>query len=199
VVKLKRYIERVTPTPTPPPPVDESDNASASDAASAATATTNITYPDVGDFMYGKQFQSYIALCVCVQQLAICTVFLSFIGENLLAVLERLNAASWLDSHTMVTTLALPAVLSLSFLPSLKSLSPVMAAGTVLMILGFVALGVVGGLEWADRPETPTMNPPQIPLAVCYVPSLQSWRVHFVSYTCIQIVSNSFYVCRNYT
>jgi hypothetical protein len=68
----------------------------------------------------------------------------------------------------MVTTLALPAVLSLSFMPNLKSLSPVMAAGTILMILGFVSLGVVGGIEWADRPEPPKANPPQVPLAVCY-------------------------------
>jgi hypothetical protein len=175
VVKLKRYIERRTistipgvPTPTPPP-VDESDAASASDAASNATVVTNITYPDVGDFLYGKQFQSYIAVCVCVQQLAICTVFLSFIGENLLAVLERLDAAPWLDSHAMVTTLALPAVLSLSFLPNLRSLSPVMAAGTILMLLGFGSLAVVGGIEWADRPEPPTVNPPQVPLAICAI------------------------------
>jgi hypothetical protein len=205
VVKLKRYIERVTATipgvPAPmPAPVDESDAASASDAASNVTATTNITYPDVGDFLYGKQFQSYIAVCVCVQQLAICTVFLSFIGENLLAVLERLNADSWLDSHAMVTTLALPAVLSLSFMPNLRSLSPVMAAGTILMMLGFISLGVVGGIEWADRPEPPKLNPPQVPLAVCIIccimyihSSCPCRHGESVFCCCIHIVSNSFY------
>lgn len=169
-MKLKRYIERRTAPALPTPIttlVEESDVAS--DAASNATAATNITYPDVGDFLYGKQFQSYIAVCVCVQQLAICTVFLSFIGENLLAVLERLNADSWLDSHTVVTTLALPAVLSLSFMPNLRSLSPVMAAGTILMLLGFASLGVVGGIEWSERPEPPTINPPQVPLAICAI------------------------------
>jgi hypothetical protein len=78
VVKLKRYIEQRQTPNTPggplatPPQVELSDAASASDAASNATIATNITYPDVGDFLYGKQFQSYIAVCVCVQQLAIC-------------------------------------------------------------------------------------------------------------------------------
>jgi proton-coupled amino acid transporter len=95
---------------------------------------------------------------------------LSFIGENLLAVFERLNVAEVFDSHIVVLTLALPAVLSLSFLPSLKSLAPVMAAGTVLMLIGFGALGAIGVLEWSDRPaETPGLYIPQAPLAVCAI------------------------------
>jgi hypothetical protein len=116
------------------------------------------------------RFQSYTTACICIQQLAICTVFLSFIGENLLAVFQRLNVAEVFDSHIMVLTLALPAVLSLSFLPSLKSLAPVMAAGTVLMLIGFGALGAIGVLEWSDRPaETPGLYMPQAPLAVCAI------------------------------
>lgn len=177
VVKLKRFIERSTPRPLfPPPPavLALSDNGNndddASDAPSTGTTNTNITYPDLGDWAYGKDFQSYTAACICVQQLAICTVFLSFIGENLLAVFEFLNVAQVFDSHIMVLTLALPAVLSLSFLPNLKSLAPVMAAGTVLMMIGFGALGAIGVMEWEDRPaSTPTLDVPQAPLAVCAI------------------------------
>lgn len=163
---MKRYVER-----TASPILPMVDDGATSDAPSTATVNTNITYPDLGEWAFGKQFSSYVSACVCVQQLAICTVFFSFIGENILAVLERFVAAgSILDSHTAVLTLALPAVLSLSFMPNLKSLSPVMVAGTVLMLVGFAFLGAIGWKEWDDRPdETPTMNLPQIPLAVCAI------------------------------
>lgn len=63
VVKLKRYIEKKNPAA----PVDSD---AVSDTASSATTNTNITYPDVGEWAYGKRFENYIAVCVCVQQLA---------------------------------------------------------------------------------------------------------------------------------
>lgn len=45
-----------------------------------------------------------------------------------------------------------------------------MAAGTILMLIGFGALAVMGVNEWEDRPESaPVLNPPQAPLAVCAI------------------------------
>jgi proton-coupled amino acid transporter len=162
VVKLKRYIERTTPT--------DDKMSVMSEASSAATSNTNITYPDVGDWAHGSHFQSYITACVCTQQLAICTVFISFVGENLLAVMERLDIHFALATHTGVMTLALPFIMALSFIPSLKSLAPVMATGTIMLLISFVAVGVIIGDEWEARPTTtPQVNPPLVPLAVCAI------------------------------
>ena len=158
VVKLKRYIERsqiIDDTLSEP---------------STVTTNTNITYPDVGDWAYGRKFQSYVTACVCTQQLAICTVFLSFIGENLLAVLAHLNVG-FLSTHVGVITVVLPVVMALSFLPNLKTLAPVMAAGTVLLMLTFLTLGVVLVLEWPNRPQDDPIEftASSSPLALCAI------------------------------
>ena len=181
VVKLKRFIER---TQNYGPNninfalnVNNFETASAHsgltgglETASAASSKTNLTFPDVGDWAYGARFQTYVSACVCTQQLAICTVFISFIGENLLAVLDRLNLTGFIDSHVGVMTLCLPCVLSLSFLPSMKRLAPVMALGTILLALCVALLGVIMGKEWDARPtKLPELHVPQMPLAACAI------------------------------
>ena len=148
----------------------ETDSVRSGGAASVASSKTNLTFPDVGEWAYGNKFQSYVSACVCTQQLAICTVFISFIGENLLAVLDRLNLTGFIDSHIGVMTLCLPCVLSLSFLPSMKRLAPVMALGTILLALCVALLGVIMGKEWDSRPdELPPLHVPQMPLAACAI------------------------------
>jgi len=102
-----------------------------------------------------------------VQQLAVCTVYVSFVGENLQAVLRYLDFPA---SHVQVMSMALPVILLLSWIPSLKLLAPVMAVGTTLLVLTLGALGVIIGMQWDDRPE----EPPQMvftkaPLALCAI------------------------------
>jgi len=105
-----------------------------------------------------------------IQQLAICTVFISFIGENLKAVLDFLDLSGPLVSHVGVMTICLPCVMSLSFLPSMKRLAPVMAVGTICLGLCVGLIGVVMVKEFEFRPdELPTMKLPQIPLAACAI------------------------------
>jgi len=120
VVQLKRFIEREQQSRFVTVPDDKASE------SSSVTTNTNITYPDVGEWAYGARFQSYVAACICTQQLAICTVFFSFIGENLLAVLQKLGRTGLVSTHVAVITVALPFVMALSFLPNLKSLAPVM-------------------------------------------------------------------------
>jgi proton-coupled amino acid transporter len=120
----------------------------------ASSTATNITYPDVGAWAYGVDFQYYVAICICTQQLAICTVFVSFVGENLYAVLAFLHPHNPIvANHQAVITAVIPVLLILSFLPSLKSLAPVMVVGTVFLMAGFASLGVIGTAEWETRPD----------------------------------------------
>jgi hypothetical protein len=137
VVKLKRFIEhRIVPgvggginvsmSRKPPARVASSVDDRASETSSLATTATNVTYPHVGEWAYGAEFQSYVTTCICVQQLAICTVFISFVGENLMAVLKMMGAPASASSHAAVMTYVIPFVLSLSFIPNLKLLAPVM-------------------------------------------------------------------------
>jgi proton-coupled amino acid transporter len=65
-----------------------------------------------------------------------------------------------------------PFVLALSFIPNLKSLTPVLTAGTLLLIASFVAIGVIIQQKWSERPaidELPQVNLPGVPLAVCAI------------------------------
>ncbi|KAG7371391.1 transmembrane amino acid transporter [Nitzschia inconspicua] len=175
VVKLKRYIERTNELASAKPSNDtQSEGGRSSHHGSTTTAqsiasSSNITYPDVGEWAHGGDFQKYVAACICAQQLAICTVFMSFVGENLYAVLEFLNIAA-LKNHQAVISAVLPAMMALSFIPSLKSLAPVMLAGTVLIMAGFSSLAVIGAIEWGNRPnweDMPTLNPIKAPMALC--------------------------------
>jgi len=57
VVRVKRYIEHQRHQ------VDDNDHDMidrASEAGSVASSNTNITYPDVGEWAYGKTFHSYV-------------------------------------------------------------------------------------------------------------------------------------------
>mmetsp|Transcript_22577 Transcript_22577/g.39632 ORF Transcript_22577/g.39632 Transcript_22577/m.39632 type:complete len:706 (-) Transcript_22577:39-2156(-) len=173
VVKLKRYIERTEEMIRPNQNDQQSDDGLSSKGGGSTThsavSSSNITYPDVGEWAHGVDFQKYIAVCICTQQLAICTVFMSFVGENLYAVLQFLDV-DMLNNHGAVISATMPAMMALSFLPSLKSLAPVMLAGTVLIMAGFSSLGVIGAKEWESRPdwsELPTFNPVKAPMALC--------------------------------
>ena len=121
------------------------------------------TYPEISEWAYGKRFKKVVTLGICVQQLAVCTVFLSFVGENILAVMSDTI------SHGVVITLALPAVLALSCLGNLKKLAPVTMAATFCLSFAFVLLFIV--LAEHDRSDTvlPTLSLPQVPLAMCAI------------------------------
>eukprot|EP00934_Nitzschia_sp_Nitz4_P007915 Nitzschia sp. Nitz4//scaffold13_size275219//271069//272811//NITZ4_000932-RA/size275219-processed-gene-0.174-mRNA-1//-1//CDS//3329536188//7905//frame0 len=158
IVKLKRFIERETAAN-----VDERSE------ASSVTTNTQVTYAAVGEYFYGTKFETYVSACVCIQQLAICTVFISFVGENLLAVMEQ-NGIRFMATHAGVMTLELPFVLVLSLIPNLKSLSPVMSAGTALLVVTFMALGAIIIKEWDKRPTDPLeFNLEGAPLALCAI------------------------------
>eukprot|EP00977_Amphora_coffeiformis_P021770 scaffold9890_cov159-Amphora_coffeaeformis.AAC.1 len=169
VVNIKRHMEKTTPVG------NNNNNAAATltnhdmdNDAVSETSSSNITYPEVGNWAYGAMFQAYVSACIITLQLAVCTVYVSFIGENLLAVAHFCGLSA--VTHTGVMTAALPLILGLSFLPSLKILAPVMAAGTVLLLLTLATLGVIVWEEWPHRPpETPTAVVSQIPLALCMI------------------------------
>jgi proton-coupled amino acid transporter len=164
IVKLKRFVEQKRPVI-----VGDGEPDAASDLQSNKSYTSSqLTYPEVGEWFFGRSFQSFVAASICTQQLAICTVFLSFIGENLLAVLQRLGWHS--VNHATVMTLALPPVLVLSFLPNLKMLAPVMMVGTVLLLGTFCALATVIAMAWDERPnEVPGFSVASAPLALCAI------------------------------
>jgi proton-coupled amino acid transporter len=159
VVRLKRFIESNIS--------EKADETASSVDGGGASTATSVTYADVGEWAYGQSFQSYVTACICTQQLAVCTVFMSFIGENLAAVLEFLGIVT---NHVAVISMALPAVILLNFLPSLKALAPVMTAATIFVLIGFGVIGIILADEWGNKPdEHPTFDLPHAPLALCAV------------------------------
>ena len=129
----------------------------------------HVTYPHVSTWLYGPRMGQFTTWCICVQQLSVCTVFLSFVGTNLQAVLEAVWEVQL--NHTTVITAVLPAALALTFLPNLKALAPVMAAGTGLLLMGLLLLAAVIGLEWPHRvtPQVIAVHWRKAPLALCAI------------------------------
>lgn len=130
---------------------------------------SNITYAELGYWAYGKRFRTIISSCICTLQLAICTVYMSFIGENLKVVFDR-----WFVhpiSHLWFIVLSLPGIVVLVCgFPSLKALAPITTAATVTLFMGFGLLGVIVVQEWKDRPdELPPFTLPSLPVAVCAI------------------------------
>lgn len=120
-------------------------------STSKNSASSNVTYPDIGEWAYGSRFQTYVTVCICAQQLAICTVFVGFVGENVLATLRYCGISHL--GKIIVTTGCLPVLMAPScLLPTLASMAPVMAVATVLMLSGFATLGWIALSKWSDRP-----------------------------------------------
>ena len=150
--------------------VAAADNISENRSVGAAsTAHTSVTYPAVGHWAYGQAFEQYVTYSVCIQQLAICTVYFSFVGENVLALLQYFQLHDRLaSSHAGVVSASLPIILVLSFIPTLRQLSPVMMAGTITLFTGFAVILYLVILEW-DLPvvEEATFHWNKAPLALC--------------------------------
>lgn len=166
IVKIKRYIERVN---TNNSNINEAETKS---ETASSVASSALTYPDVGEWAYGEKFERFVSGCICTQQLAICTVFFSFIGENIYAVCKLAPEVipDIFMSHIGVMTVALPFVMGLSFITSLNALTPVMVAGTFSLFVGFGVLAFIIGLVWEDRPTEPVdIQWKSAPLALCAI------------------------------
>ena len=139
------------------------------------------TYPDVGTWAYGPHFGHFVRICICVQQTAICTVYMSFVGANLLAIWNRDDGGGSGSSalqHTVVMTLALPAVIGMSCLASLRAMAPCSAAGGVTLFVSLALIAAVAVQEWPHRPQDTTPSSSsvfavydamQAPLAICAI------------------------------
>lgn len=166
IVKIKRYIERVNRH-------NITVNETESNSQSSSVASSALTYPNVGEWFFGESFERYVTVCICTQQLAICTVFFSFIGENIYAIFDLVPPGvipAALDSHIGVMSIALPFIMGLSFIPNLSALTPIMAAGTVLLFAGFAVLAYIIVLVWDERPTEPIeIQWKSAPLALCAI------------------------------
>ena len=80
VVKIKRYIEKANAAEEQERSIIDSLETKSEKSASSM-ASSALTYPDVGEWAYGDKFEQFLSMCICTQQLAVCTVFFSFIGE----------------------------------------------------------------------------------------------------------------------
>lgn len=171
IVKIKRYIERSNLQTSSRAGVDGGVE-TRSEGGASSIASSALTYPDVGEWAYGEKFEQFTSGCICTQQLAICTVFFSFIGENIYAICQVVPKVvpSILLSHIGVMTVALPFIMGLSFIPSLNALTPVMVAGTVLLFSGFATLAYVIAVLWDERPTDPIdIQWKEAPLALCAI------------------------------
>ncbi|KAL3927634.1 MAG: hypothetical protein SGBAC_013005, partial [Bacillariaceae sp.] len=132
-----------------------------------------VTYPDVGRWLYGPSFAQFLTTMICIQQLAVCTVFMSFIAENLAAALQHLVGQDVRIPHALVITLVLPSVLLLvTCLSNLKVLAPLLTVATLTLFAGFAVLAGLVVQAWPQRPRpyvTEIQDWNHVPLAICAI------------------------------
>eukprot|EP00550_Attheya_septentrionalis_P004007 CAMPEP_0198289304 /NCGR_PEP_ID=MMETSP1449-20131203/7534_1 /TAXON_ID=420275 /ORGANISM="Attheya septentrionalis, Strain CCMP2084" /LENGTH=483 /DNA_ID=CAMNT_0043987611 /DNA_START=157 /DNA_END=1605 /DNA_ORIENTATION=+ len=128
-----------------------------------------ITYADVGAMAYGVKFRIFVTFSILTQQLAICTIFFSFIGENLISILHKLSGHDGLlDKKIVAITLSLPTVLALSCIPDLRALAPVSKVGLVMLLASFVMLGTAVAENWGEH-VSPQVELSKVPIAMCAI------------------------------
>jgi proton-coupled amino acid transporter len=139
------------------------------EATNNAASRKEITYPDIAAEAYGAKFRTFVTFSVLTQQLAICTIFFSFIGENLISILHKLSAHdALLDKKIVAITLAVPAVLALSCIPDLRALAPVSKVGMVLLLASFLMLGGAVAENWGQH-ASPKVELSKVPIAMCAI------------------------------
>ena len=130
----------------------------------------DVSYADLGQLAYGKRFRNFVLFCVCTTQLCVCTVFFSFVGDNISAVFRAVAPGTPLDNSRVVISLALPMAMFLSCAPNLKVLSPLSAVGMVPLFLAFGCISLIISANWADRPtDLPSLDVSRLPLAMCAI------------------------------
>lgn len=131
-----------------------------------------ITYSDLGEIAYGREFRTGVTLSIFLLQMAICTVFVGFVGENTMAFFQ-LCFPQWHllgSSLALNIALSLPIIGGLTLLPNLHSLGPVSEIAMMFMFSAFAILGVVVGENASNRPEElPSVNWKEAPLAICAI------------------------------
>jgi len=132
-----------------------------------------VTYSDLGERAYGQGFRLLVSIAQCTQQLAICTVYFSFIADNVRAVLHRALGVDINVRVLMVVTL--PFMIFLSLLKDLKVLAPFSKWGVVLMSVAVLMVAGVMITDWGldvpleDRDDTTRIRWPKAPEALCAV------------------------------
>jgi amino acid permease len=149
-----------------------------------------VTYPMIANWLCGPRFEQYTLICMCVQQLAICTVFLSFVATNAQAIAflslgattnasDAATQTDDVDSHRaqyagLVTLVALIGGILVTALPNLSALAPLTSLGTGLLLTGLALLGTVVAMVswwWEDRSandyDDSSIQWSTAPLALC--------------------------------
>jgi len=135
-----------------------------------------VTYSDVGERAYGTKFRKYVTASIMLQQLAVCTIFFSFIADNTAALASEffLDGAA-LTNYRVCVTLVLPAAMALSCVPNLKALGFAIKIATGLLFSAFFFIGVVVIKNWGDYSGAKTNETDEgrwsstVPIAICAV------------------------------
>jgi proton-coupled amino acid transporter len=130
-----------------------------------------ITYSDLGELAFGKGFRVVVTASIVMLQMAVCTVFLSFVADNTQAFFgeylrERVPVLA--TNNIVNVLLAVPIAAGLTLIPNLKALGPVSEVSTELIFLAFGILGIILGLNYEARPDSlPKFDWIKAPLAFC--------------------------------
>lgn len=162
------------PSQSSSPPTPSDATITTTTRSTEAAVPVVVTYPLLSQWLYGSRMEQWTKVCVCTQQLAIGTVFLSFVGANLRAVVFAVTAVS--VSHGTALTVVLPLGLALAVgaKTNLNILAPFTAVGTALWLvgLGLIFTVVVLAVHHGDDRPPPTTVPfwsKTTPLALCAI------------------------------
>jgi len=101
------------------------------------------SYPQIGERAFGNRGKRLIKLSILVQQLSVCTVYFSFMSDNIVKSIPS-DTSTPLGDPRLIMTIILPLVVLLTSLPNLKMLAPLSAFASALLLACFIMLAVCG-------------------------------------------------------
>lgn len=126
------------------------------------TVQRGVTYSDVGEKVFGERFRIVVDISVITLQLAVCTVFISNISEDVSSVIQHILSGDnptdsidgkhefvdFVSNRRFIMIMLIPPILILSFLPTLRRLAPSIALATIFLVLSFILMGIIIIFNW---------------------------------------------------
>jgi proton-coupled amino acid transporter len=128
-----------------------------------------VTYSDLGEIAYGRKFRSLVTGSIVLLQMAICTIFLSFVSNNTQAFFHNYVPEAHVlgASKAINIVLVVPIAAFLTLLPNLRALGLVSEIATIIFFSALGVLGAVLALNFDLRPdEYPSVDWIKAPMAV---------------------------------
>tara|TARA_B100000780_G_C21090611_1_gene439524 strand:+ start:101 stop:1630 length:1530 start_codon:yes stop_codon:yes gene_type:complete len=119
-----------------------------------------LEYNDLAELSVGTKLKNIVTILVLIAQLGCCAAYVIFMGNNLSHIGANFGPTAALPRFAYVIAV-FPLILGLSFIKSIRGLTPFAFIGTILLIAGFIIV-TIHGLNVVAQKNVPIQLPPML-------------------------------------